>query len=563
MLLELKIKGFAIIDDLHLQFKPNYQVLTGETGAGKSIIIDALNLLFGGKTNPEYIKSTHEKCVITGVFDLVNLILPNKVPEDLVFIEDELLILERILFKDGRSRCWVNGRPANIHLLKSIGICLADFHGQGEQQLLLNTDFQRNLLDNYPGFESFKIKTEIETISEKLKILQKEKIEMLDFHRKSKNSLELWQFQLSEITKLKIKAGEDKELNNEKIKLVHTEELNRLITLLKENLNSDNHLPNLESLSQDSIKTLKNLSNIDNKFEGWLNYFSDLVINFRELGKFLTDYQNSLDYYPGRLEEIEKRLNDIEILKKRHKLESTEEILSLTNELSKQIDSLQDVSKDIEKKEKDISFYQKELAIKANHLTEIRIKTAEIVEQKVNKELKELNMEEARFAIKLKKLPDITSHGQDEVVFMLSPHKSEELKPLSLTASGGELSRVMLALKTVLKEADRTPILIFDEVDVGIGGRTAEAVGRKLKELSKNHQVLLVTHLPQLAAKADDHYLIEKVVSANGVNVQVKELSDEDRVFELSRMMVGDNISQTTLKQARELLLSSKQVGSV
>lgn len=557
MLLELKINGFAIIDDLHLQFRPNFQVLTGETGAGKSIIIDALNLLFGGKVNPEYIKSTHEKCVITGVFDMVNLVLPNKIPEDLEFIEDQLLILERILFTDGRSRCRVNGRPANINLLKSIGILLADFHGQGEQQLLLNTDFQRNLLDNYPGIESLEIKTELETISEKLRNLQKEKDGLWEFHRKSKDSLELWQFQLSEIDRLKVKIGEEKELANEKIKLVHNEELNRMIALLKEYLNSDDHLPNLESLSQDAIRTLKNLSNIDNKFEDWLNYFSDLVINFRELGKFLTDYENSLDYYPGRLEEIEKRLNEIEILKKRHKLETIEEILFLKHELSKQIDSLQDVSKDIEKKEKDISFYQKELAIKANYLTKIRMKTAEIVEQKVNKELKELNMEETRFAIKLKKLSDITSHGQDEVVFMLSPHKSEELKPLSLTASGGELSRVMLALKTVLKEADRTPILIFDEVDAGIGGRTAEAVGKKLKELSKNHQVLLVTHLPQLAAKADNHYLIEKVVSASRVDVQVKELNDEDRVFELSRMIVGDNISQTTLKQARELLLSS------
>lgn len=563
MLLELKINGFAIIDDLQIQFRPNFQVLTGETGAGKSIIIDALNLLFGGKVNPEYIKSTHEKCVITGVFDLVNIVLPGEISEDLAFIEDKLLILERIIFKDGRSRCWVNGRSANIHLLKSIGICLADFHGQGEQQLLLNTDFQRNLLDNYPGIKSLEIITELETITEKVKNLQKEKVDLLNFHRKSTDSLELWQFQLSEIDRLKIKAGEEKELNTKKIKLVHSEELNRLITLLKEHLNSDHHFPNLESMSQEVIRNLNNLSHIDKKFETWLSYFSDLFINLRELGKFLSDYQDSLDYYPGRLEEIEKRLNEIEILKKRHKLESTEEILSLGNELNKQIDGLEDVSKEIEKMQKDINIYLKELETKANHLTDIRIKTAKIVEKKVNQELKELNMEENKFAIKLKRFPNIYSHGQDEVVFMLSPHKSEELKPLSLTVSGGELSRVMLALKTVLKEADRTPILIFDEVDAGIGGRTAEAVGKKLKELSKNHQVLLVTHLPQLAAKADNHYLIEKVMSANGINVQVKILNEEDRVMELSRMLVGDNISTTTIKQARELLFSSKQVGSV
>lgn len=563
MLLELKINGFAIIDDLQIQFRPNFQVLTGETGAGKSIIIDALNLLFGGKVNPEYIKSTHEKCVITGVFDLVNLVLPCEISEDLAFIEDKLLILERIIFKDGRSRCWVNGRTANIHLLKSIGICLADFHGQGEQQLLLNTDYQRNLLDNYSGIESLEIITELETITEKVKNLQKEKVDLLNFHRKSTDSLELWQFQLSEIDRLKIKAGEEIELNTKKIKLVHSEELNRLITLLKEHLNSDHHFPNLESMSQEVIRNLNNLSHIDKKFETWLSYFSDLFINLRELGKFLSDYQDSLDYYPGRLEEIEKRLNEIEILKKRHKLESTEEILSLGNELNKQIDGLEDVSKEIEKMQKDINIYLKELEMKANHLTDIRIKTAKIVEKKVNQELKELNMEENKFAIKLKRFPNIYSHGQDEVVFMLSPHKSEELKPLSLTVSGGELSRVMLALKTVLKEADRTPILIFDEVDAGIGGRTAEAVGKKLKELSKNHQVLLVTHLPQLAAKADNHYLIEKVMSANGINVQVKILNEADRVMELSRMLVGDNISTTTLKQARELLFSSKQVGSV
>ncbi|MBT9129786.1 MAG: DNA repair protein RecN [candidate division WS2 bacterium] len=563
MLQELKIKGFAIIDYLHLQFKPNFQVLTGETGAGKSIIIDALNLLFGGKVNSEYIKSTYERCVITGIFDLVNLVLPDKLFDDLELIEDKLLILERVLFADGRSRCWVNGRLANIHLLKSIGNVLADFHGQGEQQLLLNTDFQRNLLDYYPGTKSLEIITELETILSKLKLLQKEKDELLYFHRKSTDSLELWQFQLSEIDRLKLKSGEEKELIAEKIKLVHSEELNRLIILLKEHLNSDYHLPNLESLSQNTIRNLKSLSNIDKKFETWLSYFSDLIINLRELGNFLPNYQDSLDYYPGRLEEIEKRLNEIEILKKRHKLESTEEILSLRDELNKQIDTLQDVSKDIEKKESEINFYLKELELKANHLTEVRMKTAVMVEKKVNKELKELNMEENRFAIKLERLSDINSHGQDEITFLLSPHKSEELKPLSLTVSGGELSRVMLALKTVLKEADRTPILIFDEVDMGIGGRTAEAVGKKLKELSKNHQVLLVTHLPQLAAKADNHYLIEKVISADEINVQVKMLNEEERVVELSRMLVGDSISPTTLKQARELLFSSKQVGTV
>ncbi len=553
MLLELRISGLAIIDEIKLDLSASFQVFTGETGAGKSIIMDSLSLLMGSKGTPELIKSNHTKCVINGVFDISSLDSIHEALREEGLPDEDYLVLERALFKDGKSRAWVNGKAVGLNTLRLLGSKIIDFHGQGEQQLLLNSDHQRELLDKFCGSTTLKLKEEVESIFLKDKILIKELMSLKEEERRVGELVNLWEYQLEELQKANLNESEEDELKSEKIRLSHAEELGRLVSSLKEILYEGESGISLNYLSSEVERDLKILSSIDNSLSCWTEDLSNYNLKIRELGRFLTNYLGRLEYNPQRLEEIEQRLEIIDDLKRKHKKDVSGLIL-LADELIGKLNRNEDLTIQIKKIEKELYDTRNILQEKAISLSEYRREGANTLGKKVEEELKNLNMSETIFYIKIEPLKEVGPHGLDETEFLMAPFINEELKPLRFTASGGELSRIMLALKSVLKGVDRTPVLVFDEVDAGIGGKTAEVVGAKLKELGEHHQIFLVTHLSQLAAQADNHYLVEKKYKPEGIGISVTSLEGEERVIELARMLVGGRVTETTLQQARELL---------
>lgn len=553
MLQELKISGLAIIDEININFNDKFHVFTGETGAGKSIIMDSLTLLMGSKGSPELIKSGYSKCVIIGVFDISKQQYIKDLLADENLPNEEFLVLERVLLKDNKSRAWINGKPVSLNTLRLITKNLIDFHGQGEQQLLLNNDHQRDLLDSFCGLEVHNLLSDINCLYQKEKIISKELMSLVEEERKTKELRNIWEYQLNELKNANIKVLEEESLKSEKNRLSHAEELGRLITIIK-NLTFDNEESfSLKDLIDELEKKIKIVNSIDSSFSNWVIEISEFNQTLNDFGRFLIHYLENLEYNPQRLEEIEERLAVLDSLKRKYKKDLVG-LIDYIKELEQKLNLVDDLPFCIVEKEKELKDIKNLLHKKALMLSDLRKKGARILKEKVEKELKDLNMVDTLFSIKIDQVNEIGPYGYDEVEFLLSPHKSEELKSLRYIASGGELSRIMLALKTVLKGIHETPILVFDEVDSGIGGKTAEVLGRKLKELGSHHQVFLVTHLPQLAAQADIHYLVEKVNKPDGININVKLLRGEDRVVELARMLVGEKITETTLKQSRELL---------
>src|SRR3972149_9835663 len=548
MLRALRIKDLAIIDELKLEFTDGFSVFTGETGAGKSIIVDALDLITGGRGSSDIVRDGCEETVIEGIFDSINKDL-HKEKLRKYGIEDngDALLVKRSISKSGRNRLYINGSLSTLSVLNDICSELIDIHGQHEHQTLLRKESHCRYLDAFGKLTELRGRVAdryrvLDDLQGRLNNLKEE------ISRKREKE-DLIRFQLSEIKGSSLKTGEDFELEGERIILSNSQDLSALshdaYSILYEN---DESVITLLS------KTEHLLSEIAGSDPG-MNEAADMVstskVNLKEASDIIRRFMDRIRHDPERLERVNERIYFLDKLKKKY-VRTIEDILVLQEILEKDLTSIGSLDHDVSDLKVEIEKIVKEVRMLADELSESRRKAAVRFEREGMSELSTLSMDKIKFVVNFESVP-LSQDGVDAVEFLIA-NMNEEPKQLTRVASGGELSRILLAIKSRLNSIDSVPTLIFDEVDAGIGGRVAEEVGRRLKSLSQDNQLFCVTHLPQIAALADSHYHVEKVVSDDRVVTRVRQLDRKERVEEISRMLGGSDKTKTAFRYAEEMM---------
>lgn len=555
MLRELRIRNFAIIDELHPTFGEGLNILTGETGAGKSIIIDAVGLALGERASSEVIRSGFDEAIIEAIFQIKedSKAFARLKKMELLTNGDELFV-KRIISKEGRNRLYLNDNLINLSTLADLGEELIDIHGQHEHQSLLKTDTHIDILDASSGL--LDERKSLEEGYKRWRDLQREISDLRGKEMEATRQEEYLRFQQKEIMDAQLKVGEDEELEREKKILGSAVRLSELSDTIHQRLYSDEGAM-VEELKK-IINNMREIFAIDDSLSDTLRLCQEAAIQLTEVANNLRDYRDKIEPQPERLEAIEERLDRINRLKKKYG-RNIDDILRYLEKIDQELSVTEKRGEQIERLAKEKALIEGEVFRLAKELSLKRKKGAEGIQKKVERELAEIQMGRTRFLVRIKdgegdEGQRITPKGIDKVEFLISPNPGEEPRPLVKIASGGELSRVMLAIKVVLAKADKIPTLIFDEVDAGIGGAVAEVVGRKLKLLSNSHQVFCITHLPQIASFADNHYKVEKVSASERTVVHVAEMKGQERIGEIARMLGGKRITETTFKHAAEML---------
>ncbi|MFL5382326.1 MAG: DNA repair protein RecN [Longimicrobiaceae bacterium] len=550
MLTELRIRNFALIDRLSVQLGPGLNVLTGETGAGKSIIVGALSLLLGERASSEVVRAGEERASIEGVFEVdgrdeVMRLLDERGIE----VEEGVLVLKREVAAEGRSRAWVNGTPATAGLLGELGRMLVDLHGQHEHQTLLRRDEQRAILDVYAG--SGALLAQVRAAHGSVAGLRREMAELERRRREALQRADFLRFQADEIEAAALKPGEEETLEEEARRLSHSEELTSLSAALYDALaGSDPAI--LGSLAH-LDRSVDQLIRIDPSQEAVRELFDTAYYAVQELGERMERYAQTVEHDPARLDEIRRRQDLLFRLRAKYG-GALEEVVEVGRAARAELDLVDGAGFELGALEKRAAAAAEELERLAAELTARRGDAAARLAGEVNQVLPELGMEGGRFEAAVLPLGEPGAAGAEEIEFRVSLNRGFEPRPLSFVASGGEMSRIMLALKTILARQDAVPTLVFDEVDAGIGGRVALQVGEKMREVAGSHQVFAITHLPQIAARANVHLRVAKAERDGRTAIEVDTLADDERVREIARMLGGDPESAVSLEHARELL---------
>jgi len=543
MLKELRIKNLAIIDDLKIRFEAGLNVLTGETGAGKSIIVDALGLALGERAQTGMIKSGKDEASVEAFFEVSG----HPMLTEMGITSEDGIIIRRNISSSGKGRAYINDSLVNIQSLSAIGKTLVDMHGQHEHQSLLSTDNQRTLLDFYGKLHDKR--AEVEAVFHEVQSLKRELGKLKENVKERMQRIDLLSFQINEIDSASLKKGEKEALEEERVILSNLNKLNELVETAYTMLYASEGActEKLDSV----ISKLREMASIDPGINETLGLMESAKPLLEDGALSLRGFKEKYDLDPKRLETIEERLETIKKLEKKYG-DGADSIISYRDEAEKELTTLKHSDEKIDILENQLREKEEKLLSEATHLSEKRKQTARDISKAVEKILKELAFEKAGFRADVMPSP-LSSTGIDIIEFLFSANPGEPLKPLARVASGGELSRIMLALKNILADVDSIPVLIFDEIDAGIGGRTAESVGMKLKRLSKAHQVICITHLPQIASAADFHIMTEKSQKKDSTSVKIKELTPDERTAEIARMLSG-KITDVSLKHAGELL---------
>ena len=549
MLLELTLRNFAIIDELTVNFGEGLNILTGETGAGKSVIVDAINLILGEKASTDLIKSDKEEALIEALFGISKKReLKDKLISSGLESKGDEVVIKRVIPRAGRSRVYINGSIATFNLLEQIVEGLVDIFSQQEHQTLLKEERHLEVLDEFGGLgsltgrvsELYKGTTKLKREIEELERDQKNKIEREDFLR----------FQCKEMDSVRLEPGEDERLEEERKKLANAE---RLFSVANE---AYGILYEGEKAVTDVLKRIRNqideVAKIDASLVDVAKSIEKGTIEIQDAAFTLRGYASNISFDPQRLSSIEIRLEEIKKLKRKYG-GSIIEILEKRKSLEDELGRISGGGERIEALKKDVEFVETELNNCARELSEKRRQAAGRLMLSVSKELGEVGIKGGKLLVEFEKKP-ISELGFERVSFLFSANPDEKPKPLTRVVSGGELSRIMLVLKEILARVEGGSVLIFDEADSGIGGAVAETVGRKIKNLSKRYQVICITHLPQVAKFADTHFRVTKMFRGNKTRVQIKALNYDERVEELGRMLGGIKVTEKTIEAAREML---------
>lgn len=575
MLQELHVRNLAIAERIEIEFSPGFNVLTGETGAGKSIIIDAVSLLIGGRAQAEFVRDGAESCRVEALFDISALPELRAQLEALDLAAGNELLITREVTVSGRSRCRINGRLTTVATLAEIGRSLVDIHGQHAHQSLLNPENHLTWLDAAAGAEAAKLKDEVQELWQRWYSMTERLARWNEEVRERARRRDLLRFQLEEIDEAALSPGEDELLREERQRLANAERLYehivRAYALIQQGDRTSGR--GVLELMGEAEQALMEAVQWDKELQGVLELIQSAAAQLQEAGHELRRRSEAIEANPDRLAEVESRLALIARLARKYG-ETVDQILAFREACARELEQEDADELARERLEADLKQVTASLAERASQLSRLRQRMAAVLARQVEAELQELAMGGARFAVDIARIPAdaaevglwldgekvrCTKKGVDRVEFLFSGNPGERLKPLSRVASGGELSRLMLAIKGLLARHDRVPTLIFDEVDTGIGGRTAGAVAERIARIAQSHQVLVVTHLAQIASAAHRHFLVEKVIERGRAQTRVRQLEGQQRTAEIARMLDGST-DETTLKRAEELLAQSAAV---
>ena len=572
MLCALHIKNYALIEEITVRFDRGLSIITGETGAGKSILMDAISMLIGERASADLVRRGEAKAVVEAEFDISSLANIQKfLSTHDIDCDSTALLIRREINQKSAARAFVNDSPVNINVLKELGEMLVDLHGQHEHQSLLQPERHIDFLDDYAGLiaERKRFQEQFEIFS----ILRKEYNEFLLNRERITREREFFEFQLNEIRIIDPKNDEDEELERELSILENSEELRDLTAELRELLYESEDSVHLR-LAKAKV-TLERLRTIDQEFEDQLRELQSALATIDELSHSLSHYQSKIEFQPQKLDDLRKRQMTITRLKKKYG-PSLQDVMITFAKLESQLDPDQNVDDRILYYENELLAVQKRATVIAVKLSDARKKAAKDFENKIVKELVELGIENGKFRIEFAvdffvgdtlgpvsiegQQYSATSRGFDRVEFLISTNKGEDLKPLVKVASGGEVSRIMLALKTILAAGDTVPLMIFDEIDTGISGRIAQKVGKAMLKLGKRHQIIAITHLGQIAAFAESHFIVEKSFKGENTSSSLRLLTKTEHEQEIARLISGAKVTDHSLEAARSLLKEARNL---
>jgi DNA repair protein RecN (Recombination protein N) len=583
MLSHLIIRNFAIIDELEIPFRDGYTVFTGETGAGKSIIIDALNLILGGRASTEVIRTGEDEATVEGGFEPSDTRLAriNEMLEERGIETGDELIIRRRLRRSGRNKVFINGSLSTVSALREVTRGLVDISGQHEHYSLLDADRHVDVLDRFA--ELADERDEMAEAYDRVRQLRSQLEELQGDVRERMNRIDFLEYQLSEIEDASPEPGEDEELQEEFDRLKHAEEIGESARRALDECYAGT--PSAVEKLSEGLGHLREAARHDGSLEELVERLEAAKIEAEELSLQLQDYVHDIDVDPERLDAVVERIDLLNRLKRKHDVETLEQLVERADEMRAEIDKLRNAESRTEQLRAELEEAEREAFEIAYDLGEKRRRAAERVQSRIEGELDDLNMENTKFVVDIEPdpLPDpeseldgrlqhedeapssgqqslletltLSARGFDDVEFLIAPNVGEKPQPLAKIASGGELSRIMLAIKSVLMERDDVETYVFDEVDAGIGGTTADAVGQKIARTADTHQVICITHLPQIASRASHHFHVEKTEQEGRTHTVVQPLGDDDRVDEVARMLAGRTAKGKARETAREMLV--------
>lgn len=556
MLKELHIRNFALIDSLDIDFESGFSVITGETGAGKSIVLGAIGLLMGQRADTKAIKTGAQKCSIEAHFNLSTYDMKKWFDENEIDFDADDCIIRRELTASGKSRGFINDTPASVHQMKELGEMLMDVHSQHQNLLLQKEDFQLNTVDIIA--HNTKEREAYTKAFHELHAAEKALAELKESISENQKNEDFMRFQLDELTAANLVAGEQEELEQEQDSASHTEEIKSALYTADTLLNGDNNdiISNLKQV----CGSIESITSVFPQVEELSERLESAYIEIKDIASDINSALDDVEFDPNRLEYINDRLDTLYSLEKKYSKSTVEELIEERDRLQRAIDAIDNSDEELKEQTAKVVSLRKEAMQLAEALTKTRAKAAKTVEEEIHKRLTALGMPNVQFAVELtcNKSDDsshLTKDGQDKIAFMFSANKGMALRPVSQVASGGEIARVMLSLKAMISGAVKLPTIIFDEIDTGVSGKMAEKMAEIMKEMGEaNRQVISITHLPQIASKGSCHYKVEKHDTESGTTSLMRRLNDEERVQEIAQMLSGENITEAALTNARELL---------
>lgn len=552
MLKELSIRNFAIIDDLTVSFSGGLTVLTGETGAGKSIIIDAVNILAGGRGSTEFIRHGEKKAELGGLFQINDDQHPIylKLEEHGIEVEEGTIILRRDLSDSGKSICRVNGKLVPLSVLREIGGSLIDIHGQHENQELMDEKFHIHLLDHFANADIKDIKTQYDEAYDAYRQLKREVAELSIDEQRVAQRIDLYQFQIQELEQAALRVDEEEALSEERIRLMNFHKIFERANMAYEAISGEGN--GLDFIGN-AMNSLDDIVRLDAIFKESSEAVTSSFYALQDAAYQIKNALDDLEFDDERLNEVEQRLALYQNMKRKYGT-TVEEILAYHEKIEEELSQLINRDEAMQKNDVLLAEMEQKLHALAEKLTAIRKTNAVKLSEAIMNELRMLHMEKAQFIVNFDELTQFDANGKDSIAFYISTNVGEPPKSLPKVASGGELSRMMLALKTIFSTSNGITSIIFDEVDTGVSGRVAQAIAEKIANISVNSQVLCISHLPQVAAMADHHYYIKKQVEHDRTFTTISDMAQRERIEEISRMMSGAEITDLTLQHASELI---------
>ncbi|SCH11569.1 Recombination protein N [uncultured Clostridium sp.] len=558
MILELYMKNCALVEELRLTIDENLNILTGETGSGKSIIIDALGLCLGEKYDRSFLRKGTEKGIVEAIFSSESVHLKGVLDKyDIELDEDNLLVITRVIYSDGKSVARVNGRTLKLSVLKEIATTLIDIHGQHQNQALFNKETHLQFLDLFGENELIDLKNEYKDmyqeytkVRQALNTLTENKDDM-----QIQREIDLLKFQINEIESANLSKDEYEDLLKQRDVFRNSEKIYSNLNLSYQHLYEGS--VNAVDLIGNASKELSSISEYDKVLSEYNENVERIMYELQDISREIRNYKDSIDFEPYELEQIEIRIDEINNLKRKYG-NSIEEIFDFYEKTKDRLNEILNRDEKVDQLKKEILKLEKILKNKAENLSIARKKVASNLEEVLLVELKSLNMKNVVFKVNFEDC-NFTSEGKDDVEFMISFNLGEDIKPIYKVASGGEMSRFMLAFKTILADIDQIDTLVFDEIDTGISGIAAQIVGEKLSQIARKKQIICITHLPQIAANADTHYCIEKNTSNERTFTSIRKLDHIQKRDEIARLIAGSNITEKTIEHASEIIELAKK----